>query len=72
MKNGCLWLLCCAWALPAASQSLAPSSPTPRSTYVVGSVHDLHFQDRYQYSLVDLQAEITSLHPDVICGEITP
>lgn len=40
--------------------------------YLIGSVHDLHFDDRYHYSLVDLAAQVRSLAPEVICGEITP
>ena len=32
----------------------------------------MHFGERYRYSLVDLQAQIRLLHPDVVCGEITP
>jgi hypothetical protein len=32
----------------------------------------MHFEEHYHYSLVDLQTQVRSLHPDVICGEITP
>jgi hypothetical protein len=45
--------------------------PTPE-IYLIGSVHNMHFEERYHYSLIDLQAQIRSLHPDVVCGEITP
>ena len=40
--------------------------------FLVGSIHNMHFEQRYGYSLIDLQTEILALHPDVICGEITP
>jgi hypothetical protein len=32
----------------------------------------MHFDERYHYSLIDLEAQVRSLHPDVVCGEITP
>lgn len=51
--------------------SKAPVVSVPE-IYLIGSVHNMHFEERYHYSLVDLQAQIRSLHPDVVCGEITP
>ncbi|MGA2833944.1 MAG: hypothetical protein ABSE55_12810 [Terracidiphilus sp.] len=40
--------------------------------FLVGSVHNMHFEERYHYSLIDLQVQVRLLHPDVVCGEITP
>jgi hypothetical protein len=48
-----------------------PLVPAPE-IYLIGSVHNMHFEERYHYSLIDLQAQIRSLRPDVVCGEITP
>lgn len=55
------------------AQEAAPQ-PTPATPeiYLIGSVHNMHFEDRYHYSLVDLQRQVLAQHPDVICGEITP
>jgi hypothetical protein len=56
-----------------AAQNVAPKSVSASpEIFLVGSVHHMHFEDRYQYSLIDLQAQVRSLHPDVVCGEITP
>ncbi len=63
-----------------ASVSLAMAqgeAPKPLSTaspevFLVGSVHGMHFEERYRYSLIDLQAQVRSVQPDLICGEITP
>jgi hypothetical protein len=49
----------------------APASAAPE-IYLIGSVHNMHFEERYHYSLVDLEAQVRSLQPDVVCGEITP
>jgi hypothetical protein len=52
--------------------------PTPVASagqfaiYLIGSVHNMHFEERYHYSLIDLQVQVLSVHPDVVCGEITP
>lgn len=55
----------------AQNISAAPTTNTPE-IYLIGSVHHMHFEERYHYSLIDLQAQIQSLRPDVVCGEITP
>jgi hypothetical protein len=58
---------------PLIAQNAAPkvSLANPPEIFLVGSVHNMHFEERYHYSLVDLQTQIRSLHPDVVCGEIT-
>jgi len=55
------------------AQNVAPKfvSAAPE-IFLVGSVHNMHFEDRYHYSLIDLQTQVRSLHPDAVCGEITP
>jgi hypothetical protein len=40
--------------------------------FLVGSIHNGHFQDPPRYSLPDLKAQVLALNPDLICGEITP
>jgi hypothetical protein len=55
---------------------LAQAGPTAGSSnpevILLGTAHDLHFKAENHYSLVDLRNELAALHPDLICGEITP
>ncbi len=69
---GVLGLLLC-------SSLLAPTAPTRPTTaasnpavILLGTAHDLHFKAESHYSLADLRNEVEALHPDLICGEITP
>jgi len=74
MKRYRLLLVGMIWTSPLVGQSAVSNTslvPTPE-IYLIGSVHNMHFEERYHYSLIDLQAQIRSLHPDVVCGEITP
>jgi hypothetical protein len=59
---------------PLVAQNTGSNTPVVSvpEIYLIGSVHNMHFEERYHYSLVDLQAQVRSLHPDVVCGEITP
>jgi hypothetical protein len=58
---------------PLNAQTAASKAPSAaRKIFLVGSVHNMHFEERYRYSLIDLQTQVSSLHPDVVCGEITP
>lgn len=50
-----------------------PSNTTgDREFYLIGTAHHMHFEDRYHYSVSDLETQVRSLQPDVVCGEITP
>lgn len=40
--------------------------------YLVGSVHSMHFNSDYHYTVNDLLEQVIHLNPDVVCGEITP
>lgn len=40
--------------------------------YLIGVIHNMHFESKNNYSLIDLQEQILSIQPDVICGEISP
>jgi hypothetical protein len=42
------------------------------SVYLIGSIHNMHFNQDKNYSVNDLLAQIQQLKPDLICGEITP
>ena len=58
---------------PLVAQNAASKAPSAApEIFLIGSVHNMHFEERYHYSLIDLQAQVRSLHPDVICSEITP
>jgi hypothetical protein len=54
------------WGLQAA-----PPRDTP-TTFLVGSLHNSHFQEQFHYSMPDLKAQVLALDPDLVCGEITP
>ncbi len=45
---------------------------TQPEVYIIGSVHAMHLNDSYHYSLNDLLTQIQLLNPDIVCGEITP
>ncbi|MDD4058554.1 MAG: hypothetical protein PHO95_06615 [Bacteroidales bacterium] len=40
--------------------------------YLIGSIHSFHLDEKYNYSLKDLLTQISSINPDIVCGEITP
>jgi hypothetical protein len=58
--------------IPLVAQNPPSSAAAAPGIFLIGSVHNFHFEERYRYSLVDLQTQVRSLHPDVVCGEITP
>jgi hypothetical protein len=71
MKRQALWWMVLGIALKA--YGAAPQAvPVVPEIYLIGSIHNMHFEERYHYSLVDLQRQVLAQHPDVICGEITP
>ncbi len=73
MRKPGLLSACLLLTLLAAGQTTAATEPLPLpEIFLVGSAHNLPFDARYHYSLIDLEAEVRALHPDVICGEITP
>lgn len=56
-------------SFPASARRVRARAP---EVLLVGAVHNLHFNPSSHYSLKDLAAQILSLKPDLICGEITP
>ena len=65
--------LCLLLGIVAAAwgQQSAPLRENP-AVFLVGSIHNSHFQDPPRYSIQDLKAQVLALNPDLICGEITP
>lgn len=55
------------------SQKLKDDSQNSKPTvYLIGSIHNMHFDPNNHYSINDLLAQIRALKPDLVCGEITP
>jgi DNA-binding protein Fis len=44
----------------------------PPEVFIVGSIHSMHYNPDYHYSVTDLLEQIRALKPDVVCGEIAP
>lgn len=40
--------------------------------FIIGSIHSMHYNPDYRYSIADLLEQIRALKPDVVCGEIAP
>ena len=40
--------------------------------YLIGAAHNMHFNPDNHYTINDLLAQVCALHPDLVCGEITP
>ena len=74
-RAGVLGLLLSSYLLAQPAQT-APTRPTTAASnpevILLGTAHDLHFKAESHYSLADLRNEVEALHPDLICGEITP
>ena len=70
------WGLLLSSYLYAQTAQTAQTRPTTDSSnpevILLGTAHDLHFKAESHYSLTDLRNEVEALHPDLICGEITP
>ncbi len=66
----CVLMMVVSMNVLAQHQSPAVS-PAPE-IFLLGTAHNLHFDPESHYSLADLREEVAALHPDLICGEITP
>ncbi len=64
-------LLSC-FVLAQGTQTQPAIAPSKPEVILLGTAHDLHFKPENHYSLADLRTEVEALHPDLICGEITP
>ena len=40
--------------------------------FIIGSIHSMHYNPDYNYSITDLLEQIRALEPDIVCGEIAP
>lgn len=45
---------------------------TKPEIFIIGTIHSMHFNPDYNYSIIDLQSQISALKPDLVCGEIVP
>jgi hypothetical protein len=73
MRVSAILLAALALALPLAAQqgALREAAAAPE-IFLIGTIHNMHFEERYHYSLIDLQRQVLAQHPEIICGEITP
>jgi hypothetical protein len=69
---GVLGLLLCSSLLAQTPQTRPTTASSNPEVILLGTAHDLHFKVESHYSLADLRNEVEALHPDLICGEITP
>lgn len=59
--------------LPLAAKAPLPSKKLKKpEVFLVGTIHEMHFDAKHRYSLADLESQIRALKPDLICGEIEP
>jgi hypothetical protein len=69
---GVLGLLLCSSLFAQPAQARPTAAASNPEVILLGTAHDLHFKAENHYSLADLRNEVAALHPDLICGEITP
>jgi len=51
---------------------LQKKTVTGQEIFIIGSIHSMHFNPEYHYSITDLLEQIRALNPDVVCGELAP
>lgn len=51
---------------------LQKKTVTGQEIFIIGSIHSMHYNPEYHYSITDLLEQIRALNPDVVCGEIAP
>ena len=69
---GVLGLLLCSGVFAPTAPTRPTAAASNPEVILLGTAHDLHFKAESHYSLADLRNEVEALHPDLICGEITP
>lgn len=61
------------WAITFFSQGVCENEFNGKPEIcIIGTIHSMHFDPEYHYSIIDIQAQICALKPDLVCGEITP
>jgi len=59
--------------ITGASRDIRQKEPAGKpEIFIVGSIHSMHYNPDYHYSIVDLLEQVRVLNPDVVCGEIVP
>lgn len=72
MKQLFAFIIVLSLPLCSFAQSPSPASTIAPDIFLLGTLHNRHFDPEANYSLIDLRNEIEALRPDLICGEITP
>lgn len=67
-------LVLCSWKVIAFSQANTKTdyNTNKPEVFILGTIHAMHFDPGFHYSLNDLQVQISALKPDLVCGEIAP
>ena len=73
MLTKAFYLLIAILFITGISRNFWPEEPAGKpEIFIVGSIHSMHYNHDYHYSIVDLLEQIRALKPDVVCGEIAP
>jgi len=73
MLINALYLIIALLGITGTSRNIRQEEPAVRpEIFIIGTIHSMHYNQDYHYSIVDLQEQIRALKPDVVCGEIAP
>lgn len=68
-----LYLIVSLLGITEVSRDFREGGPTGKpEIFIIGSIHSMHYNPDYHYSIIDLQEQIRALKPDLVCGEIAP
>ncbi len=68
-----LWLLIAILGSTGIPRDITQEEPAGKQVvFIVGSIHSMHYNPEYHYSINDLLEQIIALKPDLVCGEIAP
>lgn len=72
LKRLIILVLCSCNVFAFSQANTKTDHNTKAQIFIIGTIHAMHFVPDFHYSLNDLQAQISALKPDLVCGEIAP